>query len=117
MFFSIKMQRKNFCISKRLYYLIEKSPQTCNIFIAGGKGYIGNSLIPILLKKKHSVSCLTREKSISKLPKGYKPIIGNSLDKNSFKGKISPSGTFIHLVGVSYPSLAKADQFRKIDLV
>ena len=88
-----------------------------NIFITGGSGYIGRALIPLLLKQNYSVSCLVREKSISRLPEGSKPIIGNVLDSSSYKEKIFPSDTFIHLVGVSHPNPSKADQFRKIDLV
>jgi uncharacterized protein YbjT (DUF2867 family) len=43
--------------------------------------------------------------------------IGNALDNNSYKEKIYPSETFIHLVGVWHPNPFKADLFRKIDLV
>lgn len=87
------------------------------LFIAGGSGYIGKALIPMLVKHNHSVYCLVREKSINKLPEGCKPIIGNALNHNTYKEKIFPSDTFIHLVGVSHPNPSKADQFRRIDLV
>jgi len=97
--------------------LIEKSAQTRNVFIAGGTGDIGGALVPLLLKHNFSVQCLVREKSISKLPQGSKPIKGNVLDKSTFVEKISPSDTFIHLVGVSHPGPFKGDQFRKIDLI
>ncbi len=93
------------------------SNKTHKIFIAGGTGYIGQALIPKLLKHNYSVHCLVREKSISKLPVGCKVITGNALDSNSYKEKIYPADTFIHLVGVSHPSPSKADQFREIDLV
>lgn len=87
------------------------------IFIAGGTGYIGRALIPLLIKQNHFVQCLVREKSINKLPAGCVPIFGNALDNKSYIENISLSDVFIHLVGVSHPNPSKKDQFRKIDLV
>jgi nucleoside-diphosphate-sugar epimerase len=91
--------------------------QTRRIFIAGGSGYIGRGLIPALLEHNHSVTCLVRKESINKLHEASKPIIGNVLDNNSYKEKIYPADTFIHLVGVSHPNPSKGEQFRKIDLL
>jgi hypothetical protein len=39
------------------------------------------------------------------------------LDKESFAARVTPSDSFIQLVGVSHPSPKKGDQFRAIDLV
>jgi uncharacterized protein YbjT (DUF2867 family) len=44
------------------------------------------------------------------------PIIGNALEMNSYRERIRPAETFVHLVGVSHPNPSKADQFRAIDL-
>ena len=88
-----------------------------NIFITGGTGYVGSRLIPDLLKRGHTVRALVRKGSESKLPAGCEPIVGDPLDKASFAGRVSPSDTFVQLVGVPKPSPAKGAQFRAIDLV
>src|SRR5690349_9049152 len=87
-----------------------------NIFITGGTGYIGRHLIPILLKRGHTVRALVRKSSEGKLPSGCEVIYGDPLDKNSFAQFVTPSDTFIQLVGVAKPSPAKAEQFLSIDL-
>jgi uncharacterized protein YbjT (DUF2867 family) len=86
------------------------------IFITGGTGLMGGQLIPQLLRQGHSVRALVRPGSESKLPPGCSAIAGNPLDAASYAQQVSPSDTFIHLVGVSHPSPAKAAQFRSIDL-
>src|SRR2546423_14706806 len=88
-----------------------------NVFITGGTGYIGSRLIPVLQARGHVVRALVRKGSEHKLPNGCDPIIGDALDESTFAQEISPSDTFVHLVGVPHPSPAKAELFRKIDLV
>jgi uncharacterized protein YbjT (DUF2867 family) len=87
-----------------------------NIFIAGATGYIGRHLIPELIARRHTIRALTRASSMSKLPPGTIPVIGDALDANTFAHTIAPSDTFIQLVGVPHPSPSKAQQFREIDL-
>lgn len=87
-----------------------------NIFIAGGTGYIGSRLIPMLLNRGHDVRALTRSGSSHKLPQGCEAVIGDPLDLDSFAQQIRPSDTFVQLVGVPKPSPAKAAQFRAVDL-
>jgi uncharacterized protein YbjT (DUF2867 family) len=87
------------------------------IFITGGTGYLGQSLIPKLLVRGHQVRALVRPGSESRLPDGCTAVVGNALDGASFEEKIQPADTFVHLVGVPRPSPAKAKQFREIDLV
>ena len=87
-----------------------------NVFVSGGSGYIGRHLIPELLGRGHTVRALTRPASISKLAEGAKPVIGDALDASSFAHCITPSDTFVQLVGVAHPSPAKAKEFEKIDL-
>jgi uncharacterized protein YbjT (DUF2867 family) len=87
------------------------------VFIAGGTGYIGSSLIPILIERGHRVRVLVRPSSKAKLPAACEVVSGNALDANSYRQLIRPADTFIHLVGVPHPSPAKAAQFRAIDLV
>src|SRR5882672_6145580 len=88
-----------------------------NVFIAGGTGYMGQRLIPRLLERGHEVRALVRPGSEKKLPSGCTPVLGNALDGTSFVNQISPADTFVQLVGVAHPSPAKAEEFRKIDLV
>lgn len=85
------------------------------IFISGGTGYVGASLIPRLLERGHSVRSLCRRGSERKLAPGAEPVHGNALDPTSF----SPSGcdTFVHLVGTPHPAPWKGAQFRAVDLV
>jgi uncharacterized protein YbjT (DUF2867 family) len=88
-----------------------------NIFLTGGTGYIGRHLIPELLKRGHTVRALIRPASLSKLPDGGQPVIGDALHAFSFAHQVAPSDTFVQLVGVAHPSPAKAKEFQSIDLV
>jgi uncharacterized protein YbjT (DUF2867 family) len=104
----------------RLLLKIKKLPQCANprrIFVTGGTGYLGSSLIPALLERGHRVRGLVRPNSTGNLPNGCEVVSGDALDANTYKHLIRPSDTFIHLVGVSHPSPAKAAEFRAIDLV
>jgi uncharacterized protein YbjT (DUF2867 family) len=87
------------------------------VFITGGTGYLGRALVALLLERGHEVRALVREGSESKLPRGCEAVMGDPLDESSFAGAVSPSDTFVQLVGVPRPSPAKARQFREIDFV
>ncbi|HEV8124505.1 MAG TPA: NAD(P)H-binding protein [Gemmatimonadales bacterium] len=87
-----------------------------NVFIAGGTGYIGTRLIKALLRRGHQVRALARQGSERKLPAGAVPVTGDALHGISYAGQVPPSDTFVHLVGVSHPSPAKAQDFLRIDL-
>jgi uncharacterized protein YbjT (DUF2867 family) len=87
------------------------------VFITGGTGYLGRALVPRLLERGHEVRALVRKGSESKLPRGCEAVVGDPLDESSFAERVSPSDTFVQLVGVPRPSPAKARQFREIDLV
>jgi uncharacterized protein YbjT (DUF2867 family) len=86
------------------------------IFITGGTGFMGRSLIPEILKRGHIVRALARRGSEAKLPPGCAVITGDPLDRATFMNEIRPADTFVQLVGVSHPSPAKASQFRTVDL-
>jgi len=104
----------------RLLLRVKKLPRTANprrIFITGGTGYMGSSLIPVLLERGHRVRALVRSGSAGKIPVGCEVVSGNALDSKTYRQLIKPSDTFIHLVGVPHPSPAKAAEFRSIDLV
>src|SRR5271166_4269293 len=96
---------------------LPKSADSRRVFITGGTGYIGSSLIPILLERDHRVRVLVRPGSKAKLPAECEVVSGNALDANSYRQLIRPADTFIHLVGVPHPSPAKAAEFRAVDMV
>jgi len=87
------------------------------VFITGGTGYLGSSLIPILLERGHRVRALVRPNSQGKVTAGCEVVSGDPLDANSYRNLIRPADTFIHLVGVPRPSPSKGEQFRAVDLV
>jgi uncharacterized protein YbjT (DUF2867 family) len=104
----------------RLLLRVKTLPKSANsrrVFIAGGTGYIGMGLIPILLERGHRIRALVRHGSKAKLPAEVEVVSGNVLDANTYRQLIRPADTFIHLVGVSRPSPSKAAEFRAIDLV
>lgn len=92
---------------------MSRSPQS--IFLTGGTGYMGSRLAPILLERGHEVRALTRIPSVAKLPPGCHPVFGSAVD-GGYDSHVPQGCTFVHLVGVSHPSPAKAEQFRTIDL-
>src|SRR5437899_727584 len=91
------------------------TPEHHCVFIAGGTGYMGQSLIPRLLERGHAVRALVRPGSEKKLPKGCTPVVGNALEGSSYADQIAPADTFVQLVGVAHPSPAKAAEFRQVD--
>jgi uncharacterized protein YbjT (DUF2867 family) len=93
------------------------SAERRSVFITGGTGYIGQRLIPRLLKRGHEVRALVRPGSEKKLPPGCSAVVGNALDGSSYVEQIAPADTFVQLVGVAHPSPAKAAEFRRVDLV
>src|SRR2546423_4368331 len=88
-----------------------------SVFVTGGTGYIGQRLIPELIRRGHSVRALVRDGSEKRLPSGTIAVRGNALDASTFAERIAPSDTFVQLVGVAHPSPAKKEEFRKIDFV
>jgi uncharacterized protein YbjT (DUF2867 family) len=93
-----------------------RSLEPRRIFVTGGTGYIGRRLIPLLARRGHVVTALVRRGSQTKSPEGCRAVVGDALDPESFVGDVPPADTFVQLVGVSHPSPAKADLFRRIDL-
>src|SRR5690349_16519503 len=88
-----------------------------NVFITGGTGYIGQRLIPELLRRGHTVRALVREGAERKLPAGAIPVPGNALDASPLTAQVPPSDTFVQLVGVAHPAPAKKEEFRRFDFV
>ena len=87
-----------------------------SVFIAGGTGFIGRHVIPVLLQRGHHVRALVRAGSEHKLPLGCDLVTGNPLDRRTFADQIGDADTYVHLIGVPNPSPAKASQFFNIDL-
>jgi Nucleoside-diphosphate-sugar epimerases len=86
-----------------------------SVFISGGTGYLGRSLIPRLMERGHEVTALARPSSEHKAPPGCGIAVGNALDAVSFKDQVRGSDTFVHLTGVPHPAPWKGEQFRAID--
>ena len=80
------------------------------ILVTGGNGYIGNKLIPQLLKKKYFVYSLDKNWFGDFLPKhkNLKKIKGDVKDIN--KLKINKVDTIIHLASVSNDPMAEIDK-------
>ena len=97
--------------------VLPKAPNARRVFVTGGTGYLGNSLIPVLIERGHQVRALIRPNSRGKLPAGCEVVSGNALDGNTYRQLVRPCDTFIQLVGVPHPSPSKAEAFRAIDLV
>jgi uncharacterized protein YbjT (DUF2867 family) len=87
-----------------------------HIFVTGGTGYVGSRLIPLLLGRGHQAIALARERSRHKLPPACNRVIGDALNGDTFSTAVQGADTFVHLVGVSHPSPAKARDFLEIDL-
>lgn len=87
-----------------------------SISIAGGTGYIGTRVIPLLTGRGHQVTAVIRAGSEQKVPKNIVSVVADPLREGSYTAAIRGCDTFIHLVGVAHPSPAKAAQFRAIDL-
>jgi nucleoside-diphosphate-sugar epimerase len=84
------------------------------VFVSGGAGYIGASLIPNLLERGHSVRALWRKGSEHKVASGAEAVSGNALDPCSFSA--TGCDTLVHLVGTPHPAPWKGVQFRAVDL-
>ena len=91
-------------------------PQSVDVFVTGGTGYVGRHIIPALLERGHRVRALARETSLARVPAGAQAVVGNALDADSVAAALRPDDTVVHLVGTPHPSPAKAKQFEEIDL-
>ena len=88
-----------------------------DVFVTGGTGYIGAALVPALIGRGHTVRVLARHGSESKVPPRATTIVGDALDAATYRGRIAPADTFVHLVGTPHPAPWKGKQFREVDLV
>jgi uncharacterized protein YbjT (DUF2867 family) len=91
-------------------------PQTLDVLITGGTGYVGHHLISELVASGHRVRALARATSLARVPEGAEAVVGDALDADSVAAALRPDDTVVHLVGTPHPSPAKAKQFEEIDL-
>jgi uncharacterized protein YbjT (DUF2867 family) len=91
-------------------------PSPHQVFVTGATGYLGHRLAEALLARGHTVRGLARPQSAGKLPAGCEAVLGDALHGLSYAAKVPPSDTLVHLIGVSHPSPAKAQDFLRIDL-
>jgi len=94
-----------------------RMPESRDVLVTGGTGYIGRRLITILVRRGHRVRALTRTESVGRIPRGAEATIGNALSAESVASALRPGDTLVHLVGTPHPSPAKAAEFQRVDLV
>ena len=90
-----------------------------SVFVTGASGYIGQRLVPALLRRGHAVKCLVRPRaatSAARMLGECEIITGNPLDAASFAERVAPASTFVQLVGAPHPAPWKAAAFAAIDL-
>jgi len=90
--------------------------QRRDVFITGATGFMGSRLAAELLRRGHRVRALARAGSDSRVPRGCEIVHGDALRSDTYAAHISPSETFVHLIGVAHPNPRKAAEFRSIDL-
>src|SRR6184192_4055895 len=88
-----------------------------SVFVTGGTGFMGQRLVPLLVKRGHQVRALVRKGSEPKLSSGAVAVIADALKMDSYTDDVRGADTFVHLIGVPHPSPAKAKQFHDVDLV
>ena len=70
------------------------------VFIAGGTGFIGSSIIPALLKEGYEVQVLVRNKEkAKKLPSSCKVILGNPAKSGEWQKYLKETDIAINLAG------------------
>ena len=84
--------------------------------MTGGTGYLGSRLLRALRSNGHATQALVRPASAARMPAEFGPVPGDALHGLSYATRVAPADTFVHLVGVSHPSPARAEEFLRIDL-
>lgn len=88
-----------------------------NIFVTGGTGFIGNHLIPKLVKEGHEVTCLVRDKKkgeLLSLNYGVHIVHGDITDFSSLeKINVGDVDVVIHMAAMGHVSAASEEAYRK----
>src|SRR3954451_15761032 len=68
------------------------------IFLTGATGYIGSSVLDVLLRSGHQVTALVRdnEKSARVAAKGAHPVVGSLAEPESFRASADAQDGYIH---------------------
>ncbi|HSR14070.1 MAG TPA: TIGR01777 family oxidoreductase, partial [Thermodesulfobacteriota bacterium] len=70
------------------------------IFITGGTGFVGRTLVPALVQAGHEVTLLTRSGIIDEIP-GVHWVIGDPIEKGGWQGPMREHDAVINLAGAS----------------
>jgi nucleoside-diphosphate-sugar epimerase len=87
------------------------------IFLIGGAGFLGNHLVPELLKQKHTLSVLTRSRESAKQLEadGVKTVVGDLLQLERFLPAIKPHDAVVNIAMPDIkPGKITGDQFNKL---
>lgn len=84
------------------------------VLVAGGTGYLGGAVCPLLLARGHRVTLLVRPGSERRAPAGVEIVTGDPLRAASYTH--DPADTLLLLVGTPHPAPWKAAQFEAVDL-
>jgi uncharacterized protein YbjT (DUF2867 family) len=87
-----------------------------DVLVTGGTGYIGQALVPELLRRGHRVRVVARAASLARVPVGAEAVAGDVLDQASLAQALRAGDTVVHLVGTPHPNPAKAQAFLDVDL-
>jgi uncharacterized protein YbjT (DUF2867 family) len=90
--------------------------RTRPVFVTGGTGFLGRTLIDALLAREFPVHALVRPGSEAWLPSRAVRVTGDALDAASFVAAIPARATVVHLVGTPHPDPSKAAEFQRVDL-
>src|SRR4030095_10889619 len=86
-----------------------------SVLVAGGTGYVGQALVPVLLARGHEVRVLARAASASRVAPGAATVIGDALEGSSYSAAVRPGDAIVHMVGTPHPSPSKAAEFLRVD--
>ena len=89
--------------------------RTRRVFVTGGTGFLGRTLIDALLARDYPVLALLRPGSEARLASGAVRVTGDALDAASFVAAIPARATAVHLVGTPHPDPSKAPEFQRVD--
>ena len=88
-----------------------------NIIVTGATGFVGQNLIPLLLKKKYKIIAISRNKIKAKKFKWYNDVnfVEMDLKKNNKKIEINTSTGLIHLAWDGLPNYNSKIHYENLD--
>jgi uncharacterized protein YbjT (DUF2867 family) len=88
-------------------------PIALSVRVAGGTGYLGRTVCPLLALRGHRVTLMVRPGSEARVPAGCVAVPGDPLRPESYRH--APDETLLLLVGTRRPAPWKAAQFEAVD--